>query len=61
VFGNDADFVMTEINGMMGGKGVDVKEAVARNVYDPHQFPRRPFLLDLHGATSTSTPLRRVV
>jgi hypothetical protein len=56
VFGNDADFIMTEINSMMGSSS-GAREALARNVFDPHQFPRRPFVLNLQSATSAFTHL----
>jgi hypothetical protein len=46
VYGNDADLVMAEMNAMMGEDKPYDREVLVRNVYDPHQFPRRPFLLD---------------
>jgi hypothetical protein len=49
VFGNDADLVMTEINSMMGCDSPVDPEVLVRNVYDPHQFPRRPFWMNVNG------------
>jgi hypothetical protein len=50
VFGNDADLVMTEINSMMGLDSPVEVEVLVRNLYDPQQFPRRPFWIFTSGA-----------
>ena len=49
MFGNDADLVMTEINSMMGCDSPVDPEVLVRNLYDPHQFPRRPFWINVNG------------